>query len=226
MTALTLVQSQTRGSLWHITVNDTQAPPSVQQSRDEIGRVLVRALSWVTRGYCDKSPASGTGATKELPVMALLPGSVRAAVPGVRGFDTDHILDAGVLKELAAQYKFVRDYSVRSATSRRLCRRRSGRNPGKRNGADGGLSMSILREHLVTRRRLGTRYGLRTTRNAAVLGLPHYLTIWMDLEAISPDTQASDIIDHCNNWYDEVAARLLTGLICRRTVRTDRRSTL
>jgi len=140
--------------------------------------------------------------------MALLPGSVRAAAPGARGFDTDQVLGASDLKELGTQYKFclryipfdqpqADDFSANEAVAI----------------LESGMALMAVypcpyaKNIWLPNAESGTRYGLRTTQNAAKLGLPQNLTIWMDLEAISPDAQASDIIDHCNNWYDEVAAQ-------------------
>lgn len=51
---------------------------------------------------------------------------------------------------------------------------------------------------------LGTAYGLVAAAEACSVGILKGVTVWCDLEEVSKDTLAIDVIEYCNNWYDEV----------------------
>lgn len=53
---------------------------------------------------------------------------------------------------------------------------------------------------------LGTSDGKNTRANAYYVGLPAHVNVWLDLEGVSSSVSASDVIDYCNNWYDEISA--------------------
>jgi hypothetical protein len=39
---------------------------------------------------------------------------------------------------------------------------------------------------------------------AAAAGLPPGVTLWVDLEGVDGSAQSQDVIDYCNEWYDQV----------------------
>lgn len=52
----------------------------------------------------------------------------------------------------------------------------------------------------------GIDYGTVAVSEAHEIGLPAGTMIWLDLEGVSPGTPKSDIVDYCNNWYEQVKA--------------------
>lgn len=53
---------------------------------------------------------------------------------------------------------------------------------------------------------LGALYGNTAALDAKRLGLPPGMTVWCDLEGVSPTATTLEVIAHCNYWYDRVAA--------------------
>ena len=60
---------------------------------------------------------------------------------------------------------------------------------------------------------LGESNGNSVALNAAAAGLPEGITIWLDLEGISPVSTSADVVAYCNAWFTIVnAAGYRTGL--------------
>jgi hypothetical protein len=134
-------------------------------------------------------------------------GTVQHAVPGLKGFDTNTVLTAASAGEFAASgYAFCFRYLSRGA----------GQQPGDlsyneaKTIMDAGLALGAV-QHVsmpgwVPSATLGKEYGTNAANNAASIGLPKGLNLWMDLEGIASGTSAQTVIDYANAWYDAVAA--------------------
>jgi hypothetical protein len=53
---------------------------------------------------------------------------------------------------------------------------------------------------------LGSTYGNTAAGEAARIGVPPGVTVWCDLEGVSPDAPTKAVIDFCNRWHSKVAA--------------------
>jgi hypothetical protein len=52
---------------------------------------------------------------------------------------------------------------------------------------------------------LGQKFGAAAAGMAGAAGLPVSVTVWLDLEGVVSTAQPQDVIDYCNEWYDEVS---------------------
>jgi hypothetical protein len=75
---------------------------------------------------------------------------------------------------------------------------------------DAGLGLCVVQHPLAEgwspTGALGQRFGAAAARLAGGAGLPIGVNVWLDLEGVAKGTQAQDVIDYCNEWYDEVSA--------------------
>jgi hypothetical protein len=74
---------------------------------------------------------------------------------------------------------------------------------------DAGLGLCVVQHPLAegwspTAAR-GKQFGAAAASLAGEAGLLVGTTVWLDLEGVSPASQPQDVIDHCNEWYDEVS---------------------
>jgi len=53
---------------------------------------------------------------------------------------------------------------------------------------------------------LGKTYGSHAAANAAEVGFPAGVNVWLDLEGVNHQVSAEDVIAYCNAWHREVAA--------------------
>lgn len=137
----------------------------------------------------------------------LLPGSVQNAPSGLRGFDTNTVLNAGSAACFVKNgYGFCFRYLSRG----------HGQQPGdlSYNEAklilESGLALGAV-QHVsmpgwTPSAQLGTEYGTNAAYNAASIGLPAGMNVWMDLEGIAPGTSAQTVVLYSNAWYDAVLA--------------------
>lgn len=136
-----------------------------------------------------------------------LTGTVQHASPGLKGFDTNTVLTAAEAGEFAANgYVFCFRYLSRGAGQQ------SGDlsyNEAKTILAAGlalGAVQHVSMPGWTPSQSLGTQYGTNAANNAASIGLPKGMNLWMDLEGIAPGTSAQTVIGYANAWYDAVAA--------------------
>jgi hypothetical protein len=52
---------------------------------------------------------------------------------------------------------------------------------------------------------LGTEYGANAAKFSQQIGFPPGVNVWLDLESVSTQAAAADVIAYCNNWYAQVA---------------------
>lgn len=137
--------------------------------------------------------------------MPDLPGVIRSATPGAKGFDTAVNLDSAAIAELAKQFQFCVRYVP------------------WHNWTDGDLTfteaVNILQSGLALMpvypypgpgwqpdEASGIVCGKRAVAGAETLGFPKNVNLWMDLEGIASDWSPQNTIAHCNNWFDVVEA--------------------
>lgn len=53
---------------------------------------------------------------------------------------------------------------------------------------------------------LGTEYGANAAQFSQQIGFPPGVNVWLDLESVSTQSAASDVVAYCNNWHAQVAA--------------------
>ena len=139
-------------------------------------------------------------------VPSVLPGTVQAAPPGLKGFDANTPLSAGAAQAFrAAGYRFcvryvgrtaMADHDLTAAEARTLL--------------DAGLALMVVQHvlppHWSPSTALGAEYGTNAATFTRQLGVPAGITVWCDLEGVLPGTDTADVIGYCNAWHDAVTA--------------------
>jgi len=135
----------------------------------------------------------------------LLPGIVQAANAGLLGLDTD-----GIVTPAKAADFFARGlrYCIRYVS------RVAKQGPDDLSAAEAldilnsGLALMPV-QHVrdsgwIPSAELGASDGVHAAYHAFVIGFPRGVNVWCDLEGVSLDSPAQDVIDYCNAWYDAV----------------------
>lgn len=137
--------------------------------------------------------------------MTTLTGTVQSAASGLVGFDTDTKLDLATAKlfRQSGYYFCLRYISLESENSYDLDTDEA------QAILNAGLALMPV-QHVryagwMPDAALGTQTGQNAADNAIHLGFPSKMNVWLDLEGISPNATADDVIAYCNNWYDAVA---------------------
>lgn len=131
------------------------------------------------------------------------PSNSKATVPPpLQGFDTDSVLDEKMVLEFVSRhYGFCLRYLSHED-----------------NASKGDLSADealLIRQHglglmLVQHVRfypwsptgaLGKEYGQYAVAHAQTVGIPHGVSVWMDLENVNIKSAAQAVIDYCNAWF-------------------------
>jgi hypothetical protein len=135
-----------------------------------------------------------------------LPGSLRSAPAGIKGFDANVTISASVAKQfLAAGYQFAVRYVGRTQmASHDLTAQEAG------TLLEAGLALMAV-QHVeagewMPSGELGTEYGRNAGQFTAAIGFPAGVNVWLDLESVSSSAAEADVIAYCDNWYDQVAA--------------------
>lgn len=55
---------------------------------------------------------------------------------------------------------------------------------------------------------LGVEAGMAAARNAASVGCPAGVCVWLDLESVSADADPADVIGYCEAWFSQVSAAM------------------
>lgn len=53
---------------------------------------------------------------------------------------------------------------------------------------------------------MGKEDGMAAAKNAAAVGCPAGVCVWLDLEGVSPEAAPADVIGYCQAWYAQVLA--------------------
>src|SRR5215831_19777119 len=137
----------------------------------------------------------------------LLPGIVQAANAGLLGLDTD-----GIVTPAKAADFFARGlrYCIRYVS------RVAKQGPDDLSAAEAldilnsGLALMPV-QHVrdsgwIPSAELGASDGVHAAYHAFVIGFPRGVNVWCDLEGVSQDSPAQQVVNYCNAWYDAVVA--------------------
>jgi hypothetical protein len=139
---------------------------------------------------------------------------VISATPGIIGFDFDSPLSAADANSYFNRgYQFCVRYVSRTDASRAANADRGTADLSVDEGAAilaGGLALMAV-QHVaepgwMPTEALGTEYGTNAATYAADAGLPGGVNLWLDLEGVSADAAATDVIAYCNAWFAAVEA--------------------
>ena len=136
-----------------------------------------------------------------------LSGTVQSAPSGMLGFDADTIITSYVAQQFYnGGYRFCLRYLSLGAAE-------SSRDLTTEEATDilnSGLALMpvqhVRRVGWQPSGSLGAADGANAANNANSIGFPAGVNVWCDLEGVSGDTAAQDVIDHCNAWYEAVSA--------------------
>jgi hypothetical protein len=134
-------------------------------------------------------------------------GTVRAGDEGVLGFDTDGVVnEAKPADFFASGFRFCVRYVSRVATQ----------GPADLSTSEtidllnAGLALMpvqhVRAQAWLPSPELGASDGVHAAYHAFVIGFPTGVNVWCDLEGVSIDATAQQVIGYCNSWYDAVAA--------------------
>jgi hypothetical protein len=135
-----------------------------------------------------------------------LPGTVQTADDGILGFDTNRIVTGAMAADFFAEgFRFCVRYVSRTAkqgpddlsTSEAINLLSAGLAPMpvQHVRADGWLPSPEL----------GALDGVHAAYHAFVVGFPTGVNLWCDLEGVSVDATAQQVIGYSNAWYDAVS---------------------
>jgi hypothetical protein len=143
-----------------------------------------------------------------------LNGTVKPAAPGLIGWDTNTKVSKPFAKaQFAKGYRFCFRYLSRATKqgSNDLSAAEAAIILGA--GLALGAVQHVAPEGWVATAALGTTNGKNAAANAASVGLPGGMNIWVDLEGVSSASSHQDVIAYCNNWFDAVeAAGYVSGI--------------
>lgn len=137
--------------------------------------------------------------------MTTLPGTVQAAPPGLKGFDSAGIVSSSTAQAFASSgYSFCVRYLSRGTQQA----------SGDLSAAEAttilnaGLALMAV-QHVrtpgwVPSASMGAQDGTNGANNAKSIGLPAGINIWCDLEGVATGTPAQAVIDYCQAWYNAV----------------------
>ncbi|HET7461204.1 MAG TPA: DUF1906 domain-containing protein [Longimicrobium sp.] len=138
------------------------------------------------------------------PGMPVLAGTVSAAPPGAKGFDANVTITPSVARAFAqAGYRFCIRYVGRTQMA--------GHDLTAAEANDilaAGLALMVV-QHVLDpgwepTDDLGDEYGTNAGRFCKQVGLPPGVNVWCDLEGVSGDAAAQNVIAYCNQWYAQV----------------------
>jgi Domain of unknown function (DUF1906) len=133
-------------------------------------------------------------------------GKISTLPDGTIGFDITTPLNPATAQQyLAKGYGFVVRYVGRGDDSRTFVDIDQGEAEAI---VDAGLGLCIVQHPLAEgwgpTAAKGQQFGSAAASLASQAGLPFGMTLWLDLEGVAPVAQTQDVIDYCNQWYDEV----------------------
>ena len=136
-----------------------------------------------------------------------LPGHVFSAPDGVRGFDTaETITPKAAYAFRRAGYRFCVRYVRRDkphASALKVTEAKS--------LLAVGIGLMIVQyvesdTAWSPTRAKGSKNGAVAASECEILGVPWGVTVWCDLEGITPGTPSQRVIDYCNAWHAEVSS--------------------
>jgi hypothetical protein len=135
-----------------------------------------------------------------------LPGTVQAAPDGLLGFDANTPISAAAARTFHDRgYRF----AVRYVGRREMKPHDLSTAEAKTILAAGLALMPVQHVEMPgwhPTAVLGNEYGSNAAKFARQLGFPPGVCVWCDLEEVSGQSTAADVIGYCNAWYDAVKA--------------------
>jgi hypothetical protein len=140
--------------------------------------------------------------------MLVIRATVASLADGTIGFDIASPLNAISAKQYVNKgYGFVVRYVGRGDSSSRFIDLTQEEGQAI---VDAGLALCVVQHPLAEEwsptGELGRQFGTAAANLAGNAGLPEGITVWLDLEGVAAVTPVQDVIDYCNEWYDEVSA--------------------
>jgi hypothetical protein len=140
-------------------------------------------------------------------LVPTLGGTVKAAAPGLHGFDTNTVLTAQVASAFRQQgFAFCVRYLSPSSPQA----------GGDLSAAEAqailGSGLALMAVQHVSKAEwapteaLGSQFGAAAAQNAQTVGFPPGVNIWRDLEGVRSGVANEDVIAYCNAWFDAVSA--------------------
>ncbi|HTE45058.1 MAG TPA: glycoside hydrolase domain-containing protein [Gemmatimonadaceae bacterium] len=143
-----------------------------------------------------------------------LHGHVFTGIRGIRGFDANATITAGIAAAFAAHgYHFCVRYIRRDAVHAHDLSATEATTI-----LDAGLALMPVQhveseEAWIPSMGKGAANGEAAAMDATAIGVPSGVTVWCDLEGVAVGTPAQDVIDYCNRWHSVVAgAGFVPGL--------------
>lgn len=136
----------------------------------------------------------------------MLSGTVQAAPDQARGFDANTVISAAQAQAfLAAGFQFalryvgrthMASYDLTTAEAETLLA--------------AGLALMpvqhVLGGEWMPTGALGTEYGTNVATFCQQIGFPPGVNVWLDLESVSTQAAAADVVAYCTSWYTAVSA--------------------
>jgi hypothetical protein len=142
------------------------------------------------------------------PPSTSITGRIVRATPGARGFDTTVVLDTALARRFKQEgYSFCIRYLSLFSTDDEVADGDLTR-PEAEAILDAGLALMVV-QHVrspgwVPSATLGLQTGNHAANNAIFVGLPAGMNVWLDLEGVNSSSPATDVIDYCNSWFNQV----------------------
>lgn len=135
----------------------------------------------------------------------MLAGAVVTGKQGLKGFDANTTITRSSADLFYGKgYRFAIRYVRRDA--------RHSFDLTEKEGEDilaGGLGLMVV-QHVAPdgwtpTGEAGQLYGATAAKEASMAGVPDGVSLWCDLEGVSPTAPTQWVINYCNRWYSEVA---------------------
>ncbi len=136
----------------------------------------------------------------------MLSGTAQAAPAGVKGFDANVVITSDQAQAFwDAGFRFALRYVGRTQmASHDLSTAEAEMLLSK------GFALMpvqhVLSGEWAASGDLGTEYGANAARFSQQIGFPPGVNVWLDLESVSTQATAADVIAYCNNWHAQVAS--------------------
>ncbi|HKW31494.1 MAG TPA: DUF1906 domain-containing protein [Candidatus Acidoferrum sp.] len=132
-----------------------------------------------------------------------LPGKIETAASSVPGFDCDAVLSPELAQQFFSQgYKFCLRYLAHAQASMNLSAQEAA------DILNAGLALMPVQHVRLPGwspdQVLGQEDGQEAATIAQANGFPAGVSIWCDLEAVSPAAQEQNVIAYCRAWHEAV----------------------
>jgi hypothetical protein len=136
----------------------------------------------------------------------MLSGSAQAAPAGAKGFDANAVVDAAQAQAfLAAGFQFALRYVGRTEMASHDLTTAEAETL-----LSAGLALMpvqhVLGGEWMPTGALGAEYGVNAAAFSQQIGFPPGVNVWLDLESVSTQAAASDVVAYCTSWYTAVSA--------------------